>query len=100
MRTKSRFKFIRTRGLASIGFAILALTACRADDVIASKPQATTVSKEDLPCAQVPSACRSGFLKSLYSMPSDVLYERPFGNVVLHVPVGFVSEIDLIGDPR
>lgn len=33
-------------------------------------------------------------------MPSDVLYERPFGNVVLHVPVGFVSEIDLIGDPR
>jgi len=39
-------------------------------------------------------------LRTFYSKSADTLYERPLGSSTLHVPIGFVSEIDLMSDAR
>jgi hypothetical protein len=75
----------------------LALTACNAKQP-ADEDAVVTVSR--LLCTYTPSMCGSKQLIDLYSAPPDKVYVRRLGDRTLHIPTGYISDTELITDPR
>jgi hypothetical protein len=75
----------------------LALTACNAKQ---PTDESAAMSVSQLLCTYTPSACGSKQLIELYSAPPDKLYDRRLGDQTLRIPTGYISDTELLVDPR
>ena len=82
---------------AAIGLACLLAAACQAKDEGGDKEQ---MPLSQLLCIYTPSSCHGKKLLELYGAPPGSLYERKFRDQVLHIPTGYISDTELLVDPR
>ena len=81
----------------ALGLMCLIAVACQARNEGDDKEK---MPLSELLCIYTPSSCHGKKLLELYGAPPDALYERRFRDQVLHIPTGYISDTELLVDPR